>query len=160
MADGVFNIAKGRIAELARNVENASPTNSALIILALQDDASFPTDDALGDVDTLAAVLGLANVAEADFTNYARQSFVAANISVTVDDTGNEQFVDIDDIVYTDAGGASNNDIAKIVICYDADTTGGTDADIIPLTHHDVSITTDGNTVTVTPPADGFFGST
>jgi hypothetical protein len=37
-----------------------------------------------------------------------------------------------------------------VVICYDPDTTGGTDADLIPLTKHDLAWTPDGNNFTLT----------
>ena len=51
MADGVFNIAKGRVAELARNVDGGSPANSRLVVVALQFNASFPADGVLADFD-------------------------------------------------------------------------------------------------------------
>ena len=35
MADQIFNIAKGRVAELYNRVDSNDPTNSALIILIL-----------------------------------------------------------------------------------------------------------------------------
>jgi hypothetical protein len=35
------------------------------------------------------------------------------------------------------------------VICYDPDTTTGTDADLIPLTKHDLTWTPDGNNFTL-----------
>lgn len=161
MADGVFNVAKGRVNEFVNNVVNNNPANSAIVVVALQQNGSFPSDDALGDLDTLSAVLGDANVDEATFTNYARIINTDTELSApTVDDTGNEQFSDIPDLVYTDAGGTLDNTLQKIVVCYDPDTTGGTDADLIPLTHHDVTVVTDGSTVTIAPPTNGFYGAT
>ena len=35
--------------------------------------------------------------------------------------------------------------MTKLLICYDADTAAGTDADIVPLAHYDFAVTTDGN---------------
>ena len=160
MADGVFNIAKGRVAQLARNVDGSSPANSRLVVVALQFNASFPADGVLADFDDLAAILADANITEAAFTNYARQELAAADVTVTVDDSGDEQTIDIPNIVYTDAGGAANNTLQKIILCYDPDNAAGTDSDIIPLTHHDTNIVTDGSTVTYTIPANGFFGAT
>jgi hypothetical protein len=40
---------------------------------------------------------------------------------------------------------ATGNAIAKILVAYDADSTGGTDANLIPLTLFDAVATPDGN---------------
>jgi hypothetical protein len=66
---------------------------------------------------------------------------------VTVDDTNDRTDVDIADQVWTAATG---NAISDLLVAYDPDTTGGTDADLIPLTWHDFSITPDGSDVTAT----------
>lgn len=34
-----------------------------------------------------------------------------------------------------------------LLVCYDPDTTAGTDANIIPISHHDFAVTADGNDV-------------
>jgi hypothetical protein len=52
--------------------------------------------------------------------------------------------------VYTNAGGATNNSVGKLIIAYDGDTGAGTDANLIPLTYHDMVFTTDGTTQTIT----------
>lgn len=156
MADGVFNVAKGRVNELVSRVENNDPANSALIVVALQATAA---DATLEDFDTLDAVLSDGGTTESTFTSYARQTITDSSISApTVDDSGNEQFSVIPDIVYTDA--TTGQAMVKILICYDSDTTSGNDLNIVPLTHHDVSVTTDGNTLTFTIPDDGFYGAT
>jgi hypothetical protein len=54
---------------------------------------------------------------------------------------------DVADITWTAPTG---NAISAVVICYDPDTTTGTDSDLIPLTKHDVSLTPDGNNFTLT----------
>lgn len=146
MADVVFNIAKGRLAHYA----TLPGTDDALIAVLLQ--SGGQADNVLIDNDTLADVL--ANNAEAAFTNYSRQ--VLTNVSVTVDDLTNVVRIDADDLTWTSAGGATNNTLAKLLICYDPDTTGGNDSEIIPLTAHDVSITTDGSTIIITLHSDGF----
>ena len=142
MADQIFNIAKGKFAYYAE----LGQANDALIVVLLKS-AGVEADDTLNNYDTLSALLAAAND-EADFTNYARKT--AANVTVTVDDTNNRVDVDFDDLVYTNAGGATNNTIAKLLVCVDLDTTSGTDANIIPLSHHDMSFTTDGTTQTIT----------
>lgn len=150
MADGVFNIAKGRAAYYGSQV---GVGNAALILVLLR---VAEADDTLNNHDTLAAVLAGSNT-EADFTNYARKTISAA--TVTVDDTANDVKVDFADQTWVDAGGAANNTLVKALVCYDPDTTSGTDANIIPLTHHDFSVTTDGNDLVAQVHADGFFGA-
>jgi len=161
MANIVFNISKGEVNAYTKRVVNNDPANSALVLVLLK---TAQADATLLDYDTLDAILtaggGTANV-EADFTNYARKVLTNTELSApTVDDTGNEQYSDMPDQTYTSAGGATNNTLVKALVCYDNDTTGGTDANLIPLTAHDVSVTTDGNNLTLTIPANGFYGAT
>jgi hypothetical protein len=148
MADGVFNIAKGKIAYYA----GLPAANDALIAVLLKS-SGIEADATLADHDTLSALLAATND-EADATNYVRKTL--ASVTVTVDDTNNRVDLDFADPVWTTLGGASNNTIAKLVVCYDPDTTGGTDADLVPLTHHDFSVTTDGTDVTGSVASAGF----
>ena len=147
MANGAFNIAKGRIAHYG----TLPATNDAFILVLFK---VIQADDTLNNYDDLAAIKAAANT-ECDFTNYARK--VISSVTVTVDDTNNWVDVIIGNQVYANAGGATNNSIVKAVLCYDADTTAGTDANIIPLTYHDCTATTDGNELTLRFPATGFF---
>jgi hypothetical protein len=142
MADGVFNIAKGRIAYYA-----SLPAASDALIVVLLKSAGLEADDTLNNYDDLATLLAAAND-ECDFTNYARKT--AANVTVTVDDTNNRVDIDFDDLVYTNAGGATNNSVGKLLVCYDGDTGAGGDANIVPLSYHDMVFTTDGTTQTIT----------
>ena len=141
MANGVFNIAKGRVNELCDRVEQGDPAASRLQVRLLK---TAEADATLEDYDTFAAILVGSNV-EADFTNYATKTLAAADVSRTTDDTGNTQYSTVDnDQTWTAAGGATNNTLVKLVICYDPAGTD-VDANLIPLTHHDFSATTDGN---------------
>jgi len=142
MADFVFNIAKGYVAEFCNRVNTNDPTNSAIIVVPINATA---TDATMKDYDTLSALLGDANVTECTGSNWARK--VITTISITVDDTTNDRVeCDIADQTWTAV--AASNDSTDLVFCYDSDTTGGTDANIIPLTCHDFAITTDGSDVT------------
>lgn len=155
MADGVFNIAKGRVNELVTRVDTDDPTNSVLVVVLLQ--ATSEADGTLEDYDTLAALLGGSN-SEADFTNYARKTLTQAEVSApTPDDTNNRQEADIPDQTWSSAGGAANNTLDKLIVCYDPDSTGGTDTALVPLTHHDFDITTNGGDLTATIDANGFY---
>lgn len=163
MASLVFNIAKGKVNAYTERVVTNDPANSALVVVLLKTveaDATLQDYDTLGDL--LAAGGGTANV-ECDFTNYARKILTNGDLSApTVDDTGNEQYSDAPDQTYTAAGGATNNTIVKALICYDPDTTGGTDANLVPLVACGfiANPTTDGNDLVVRIPATGFFGAT
>jgi len=147
MADRVFNIAKGKAAYYA----TLPAANDALIVVLLK---VAQADRTLEDHATLSALLAAANT-EANFTNYARKT--AASVTVTPDNTNDRMDVDFADIVYTAAGGATNNTLVKLVVCYDDDTTSGTDANLIPLTHHDFALTTDGTDLTAVVAASGFY---
>ena len=155
MADGVFNIAKGRVNELVSRVALNDPANSALVVVLLQ---AAGTDAALEDFDTLDDILSDAAFTEATFTNYARQALTDSELSApSPDDTNNRMDADIPDLTYANAGGTADNTLVKLLICYDADTTGGDDSAIVPLTHHDFSATTDGNTLQATINSAGFY---
>lgn len=154
MADGVFNIAKGRVNEYVNRVDSNDPTNSALVVVLLQ---VAEADATLEDYDDLSALLAGSNT-EATFTNYARKVLTDTDVTApTPDDTNNRQDADIPDQTWTSAGGATNNTLVKMLVCYDNDTTAGTDANIIPLTYHDFSITTNGNDLSALINAAGFY---
>lgn len=149
MANGVFNIAKGKAAYYA-----TLPATSDALIVVLLKSAGLEADDTLNNYDDLAALLAAAND-EADFTNYTRKTL--ASVVVNVDDTNNWVDADAADFTYTAAGGATNNTIGKLLVCYDGDTGAGTDANIIPLTYHDCSFTTDGTDQQIQLAASGFY---
>lgn len=154
MADFVFNIAKGKVAEYAARVNANDPTNSALIVVAINTTA---TDATLRDLDTLAAIEADANTAEATNSGYARKVLTdASGITVTVDDTNDRVDVDIPDQTWT-AVAASPGAWTDLVICYDNDTGAGTDANIVPLTCHDFAVTPDGSDITAQIASGGFF---
>ena len=156
MADQVFNIARGRGVEFYNRVKGNDPANSAFIMVLLK---VAEADATLIDYDDLGALLGAAGNTEADFTNYARKVITDTELAAlpAPDDTNNRYDIDMPDQVWTSAGGAANNDLVKALICYDSDTTGGTDANIIPVAHYDFSITTDGNNLTAQVNAGGFL---
>lgn len=149
MADFVFNIALGRVAYYS----TLPAANDALIVVLLKS-TGIVADATLRDYDDLSALLAGATD-ECDFTSYVRKT--AASVTVTVDDSAERVDTDFADITWTAAGGATNNTIAKLIVCYDNDTTGGTDSNIIPLTAHDFSVTTDGSDLVAQVAAAGFF---
>jgi hypothetical protein len=153
MADFVFNIAKGKVAEYAARVNANDPTNSALIIVVI--DANGDTDATMRDRDDLGALLG-GTANEVTNTNYARKTLDnTAGITITVDDTNDRVDVDIADQTWT--GVAAGTAWTDLIVCYDPDTTGGADSAIIPLTLHDFAVTPDGSDITAQIATAGFF---
>lgn len=155
MGNQVFNIAKGRFVEWYSNVENNSPANSAFVVVLLKS-SGLEADDTLNNYDTLADLLAAAND-ECDFTNYARKTLTDSDLAAVPapDDTNNRRDIDVPDLQYVNAGGATNNTVGCVVFCYDSDTTAGTDANIIPMTFHTITWTTDGNTTNIVIDAAG-----
>ncbi|MEM8668738.1 MAG: hypothetical protein AAGG48_14555 [Planctomycetota bacterium] len=145
MANFIFNVAKGRIAEKV-----SDGATLGLLLLKAAD-----TDAVLRDLDTIADILANASTTESDFTNYARATL--ANVAATVDDANDDVDVDCDDVLFASAGGASNNNNVAAIIFEDV---GGADASRIPLCKFDAVFTTDGNDVTIGIPAGGFYTST
>ncbi len=153
MADFVFNIAKGRVAELYNRVKSNDPANSALIIVVI--DANGDTDATMKDRDDLAALLG-GTANEVTNTNYARKTLTDADLAAFApDDTNDRVDLDIPDQTWTAV--AAGTAWTDLLVCYDPDTTGGTDSAIIPLTCHDFPVTPDGSDITAQINAAGFF---
>lgn len=156
MADGVFNIAKGRGVEWFRIIDTNHHANSALIVVLLVA-TGLEADDTLNNYDDLSTLLAAAND-EATFTNYARKTLTDADITFPApDDTNNRIDLDIPDITWLTAGGGTNNTLAKLLVCFDDDTTSGTDTSVIPWTYHDFSVTTDGTDLTAQIATAGLF---
>lgn len=152
MADFVFNIAKGRVVELFNRVDTNDPTNSALIIVPV--DVGATSDATIMDFDTLAAVTG-GGVTERTTGGWNRKTLTDIDITMPApDDTNNRYDIDIADQTWT---AVSAGTVTDLLICYDSDTTSGTDANIIPLCQYDFAIAPDGSDVTVQINAAGFF---
>jgi len=133
MANLVFNTSLGRVAYLA----SLPAANDGLVLIALEA-SGLETDAVLRDKDDFAAVVsGTTN----EQTTVGRKTL--SGVTVTVDDTNDRVALDAADVTWTAPTG---NAIGAMVICYDPDTTTGTDADLIPLTKHDLAWTPDGNT--------------
>lgn len=151
MADFVFNIAKGKV----KYYSELPATNDALVVVLLK---AAEADATLKDYANLGLLLaaggGTTNV-EANFTNYSRKTISATTI--TVDNVNDRVDIDVADQIWTAAGGGTNNTLVKLLICYDDDTTGGTDTNLIPLTSHDFPVTTDGSDLTAQIAASGYY---
>lgn len=154
MATFVFNVAKGRAAELYNRVDVGDPANARLLVVAINTTA---TDAVLQDLDTLAAVLANANTAEVTNTNYARKTLGPADLDAFAPDYDNDR-VDIDIPDQTWNAVEAGDNWTDLLICYIPDgVTPGADSTVIPLSLHDFAITPDGSNVTVQIAAAGFY---
>jgi len=153
MANQVFNIALGRVAEFYNRVDTNDPTNSALIVIAWNSSA---TDATIKDLDTVAAIEADANTAEVTNSGYARKTLTDADIvAFAPDDTNDRVDLDIPDQTWTAvAAGSAWTDLS---INYDSDTTAGTDSNIVPCTWHDFSVTPDGSDISAQIASAGFY---
>lgn len=145
MANIVFNIAKGRVVELYNRVENNDPTNAAIILVPIET-SGLEADATLIDVDTLSALIaGTTN----EQTTMGRKTLTDADLAAlpAPDDTNDRYEVSLPTVTWT---AASGNAISKIAVCYDPDTTAGTDANIIPLTMFDFAQTPSGADIQMT----------
>jgi hypothetical protein len=144
MSDFVFNIAKGRVAELYNRVDSNDPANSALIVVPI--DRGATTDATFKDHATLSAVLAAAT--ERTTNGWSRKTLTDTDLAaMTVDNTNDRMPLDTGDLTWT---AVSTGAVTDLVFCYDSDTTAGTDANIVPLTMHAFAITPDGSDVVAT----------
>ena len=154
MADFVFNIAKGRVVEYYNRVKGNDPAASALVLVVI--DANGDTDATMKDRDDLSALLG-GTANEVTNTNYARKVLTDSDLAAfpAPDDTNDRYDIDLPDQTWSAiAAGTAWTDI---IVCYDADTAAGTDANLIPLTCHDFAVTPDGSDIVAQIAAAGFF---
>lgn len=145
MANIVFNIAKGRVVEYYNRVENNDPANSALILVPLET-AGLESDAVLIDKDDLAAVLsGTTN----EQTTMGRKTLTDVDLVAlpAPDDVNDRYDISLPTSIYSAATG---NAISKFLVCYDGDTTAGTDSAIIPLTMFDFIVTPTGVDIQIT----------
>ena len=154
MADLIPNIALGRNVELYRRVDTSDPANASLVIVALV--VSGDQDAVMKDADTLAAMLGDANIAEATNAGYSRVVYDDTDlVAFAPDDANDRADLDIPDV---DFGTPAAGDVwTDVVICYDPDSAVGTDSDLIPMTVHDFAATPDGNSLVGQVATAGFF---
>ena len=151
MADLVFNISKGKAGQYVQNVKDGSPANSRLLVVPLET-TGLEADATLKDHDNLSVLLaGTSN----EQATMGRKTVLAANITLTLDDTNDRLDIDMADITWTAATG---NAISALLVCYIPDgVTPGADTTVIPLTNHAFVVTPDGSDVTAQIAAAGFY---
>lgn len=141
MADFVFNIAKGRVAELYNRVDAGDPAAARLYIIPI--DAGAASDATLQDADTLADVIA-AGVTERTTGGWNRKTLDGAALTaLAVDDTNNRMPLDASDQTWTAVTAGA---VTDLIFCY-ASVASPSNAQLVPLTQHDFPITPDGSDV-------------
>lgn len=131
MASIQTNISKGREVELYNRVKSNDPTNSALILMVLATGSAGGLNG-LRDFDTFADILA-GGYTEVTNTNYARKTLTDASLAAWApNDTTNNTTLVLPLQSWANVAAGTNWDLA--VVGYDNDTTGGTDANIVPIT--------------------------
>lgn len=144
MANFVHNIGLGRVVELYNRVDSNDPANSAFIIVAI--DANGDTDGTMKRRANLSALLG-GTANEVTNSGYARKTLTDADIVAWApDDTNDRTDLDFPDQTWTAVGAGTA--WTDLLVCYDNDTTAGTDTSIVPCTNHDFAITPSGSDIT------------
>ena len=143
MTDQVFNISKGAFAEKIRDLAS----NTHILLLTVNQ-----VDDDLLDHEEMAALLAAANT-EAIFTSYTRKTDIAGE-TLTVDHTNNRVDYDIPDQTWSPAGNGVNETLTKLITAYEQ---GAGDVNLIPMSHHDFAVTTDGSDLTAQVNAAGLI---
>ena len=135
--DITFNIAKGREVEFYERVNSNDPANSALILMLLRDGSSNGVSG-LPDFDTFAAILA-GGYTELSVAGYARKALTDADLAAWApDDTADRVALSLPTQTFAALTAGQTIDIG--VVGYDNDTTAGTDANIVPITAHELRI--------------------
>lgn len=135
MASVQTNISKGSEVRLYDNVKSNNPANSALIMLVLATGSAGGVDGIV-DLDTVAAITA-GGYTEVGNTGYSRIVMTDADlVAWAPDDTNNRVLLTLPLQTWAAVTAGDNWDI--VVVAYDNDTTGGTDANLIPITASEI----------------------
>lgn len=145
MGNFVFNRSKGRFVEFAERVNGNDPTNAILTLSAWN---TATADATLLDLDTVAQVEADGGTAEVTNSGYARKTFADSTITITYDDTNDRVDLDVADQTWTAV--AAGTAWTDLMFAYDSDSTGGTDANQVPVSWHEFAVTPDGSDITAT----------
>lgn len=143
MANYMCNIAKGRFVEFFNRVDSNDPANSVIILVPLSASGVQAT---IVDAATLTAAL--ASATERTTGGWSRKVLSDVDLAAIAVDNTNDRFpASIPTVTWT--APAAGNNTTGVLVCYDSDSTAGTDANIIPICHLDMAVTTDGNDVVI-----------
>lgn len=143
MSEFVFNIAIGKVATYVE----LPAANDALIAVPIEA-SGLEADATLRTYSTLSALLAASNNEQ---TTLGRKTLASVTSG-----SGNPRYYDAADLSWL---GGTGNAIAAIVVCYDPDTTGGTDADLVPLVKLYAPFTPTGGDISYIFNTNGFASS-
>jgi hypothetical protein len=145
VADIVFDIAKGRVAELYNRVDQGDPAAARLYVIPVN--VAAVTDATIRACDNFAAVI-TAGVSELTAGGWNRKTLTATDLGpLTVDHANSRMPLDLGDQTWTTV--LAGNNSTDLVICAGF-VASPTNATLVPLTMHDFAITTDGTSVVAT----------
>ena len=151
MADLVFNVAKGRAAELYNRVDLGDPSTARLFVIPIS--AGAASDATLRDCADFAAIL-TAGATELTTGGWNRKTLAAADLAAFAADNTNDRVdIDIPDQTWTAVSGSAATDV---VICYSS-VTSPTNNQLVPLTLHDFAVTPNGGDISMQVAAAGFY---
>lgn len=137
MGSFAFNYSKGKHAYYA----DLPAASDAFVIIPIEA-SGVEADSVLVDYTTVAAILaGSTN----EQTTMGRK--IITSVGILVDNANDRVAIDIADVTWSLASGSA---VSDLLVAYDPDTTGGTDADLVPLSWHDFPIVPDGSSITAT----------
>jgi hypothetical protein len=142
MANFVFNVAKGRVAEYFNRVDSEDPATSRIVVIPFKESGTEANGQ---DADTLTAVEAATGFSE-QTEGWSRKTVTGAELAaVAADDTENRMEISLPAVLWTAPTAGKNT--TGLVVCYDPKTGEGTDEEIVPLVHLDFAVTADGNDV-------------
>ena len=145
MADFMLNVGKGKVAELFARVDLNEPTNSAIILVPLK-----VSDTEANRKDDVSLEAFLASVVDEQTEGWSRKTLTDADLApanYAADQANDRGQASIPAVKWT--APTSGKNTTGVAICYDSDTTGGTDANILVLEHLTFAVTADGNDVEI-----------
>ena len=145
MANFIFNIAKGRWAEFYDRVKNNDPANSAFVLIPIEA-SGVESDATLIDYDTVQALLAASNNEQ---STMGRKTLTDSDLATipAPDDANDRNERSLPNVTWTAAAG---NAISDLLLAFDSDTTGGTDANLVPVGFYDFAVTPNGSNLTMT----------
>lgn len=155
MGNFVFNIAKGKVAELAARVNANDPTEASLLVILVAS-TGVESDATLIDSTDLADVFG-GTTNEATNTGAARKVLdQTAGITITPVYASDYVDVDIPDQTWTAVANDGTGAISDLIIAY-RPTNASADSACVPLSMHDFAVTPDGSDITAQIATGGFY---
>jgi len=140
-----FNQVKGKIRALAE----LAGANDAVLVVPLEA-TGLESDTGLKDYDDLASLLAGASNEQ---VSMGRKTIAA--FTITVDDVNDWATITLSAPIIWSA--PTGNPIAKLLFCYDSDTTTGTDANVVPMLAYSFDSTPDGIDLQVNAHANGLI---